>query len=296
MSRAPAPIHLLAAFCSVAIAAPVRAGVLDAGPTDRVALDLVDDVVITTVGVVGATVPLIFANQFAPDSCRWCGGAVGKPVNGVDNWFHEHLTTAVFSRTDANTFSSVLAYGVMPAAALTSAFLATGPDATSGAGARNVVIIAETVAVAEALTEAIKFTAGRQRPYVHYQHVNPATGGGTADFPALSSDANLSFPSGHTSLAASIGTSAAMLATLEKSPAAPWLWAGTGVVTAATGTLRMISESHYFSDVLGGAAIGAGCGVLFPLLHRRGSALSGDVVPGIGATRGGAAFSLAGVF
>jgi membrane-associated phospholipid phosphatase len=296
MNNSPAWLHLVALACSVAIATPARASVFDAGPTDRVALDVVDDAVITTVGVVAATVPLIFANQFAPASCRWCGGAIGKPVNGVDDWFHEHLTTAVFSRTDANTLSSVLAYGVMPAAALTSAFLATGPDATSGAGARNVVIIAETVAVAEGLTEAIKFTAGRQRPYVHYQHVNPANGAGTVDFPALSSDANLSFPSGHTSLAASIGTSAAMLATLERSPAAPWLWAGTGVVTVATGMLRMISESHYFTDVLGGAAIGAGCGVLFPLLHRRGSALGGDVVPGVAATHGGAALSLAGAF
>src|SRR4051812_9726122 len=86
------------------------------------------------------------------------------------------------------------------------------------------------------------------------------------------------------SLAASVGTSAAMLATLEDSPAAPWLWAGMGVVTAATGTLRMISEAHYFTDVVSGAALGVVCGVLFPLLHRRGSALSGDVVPAVRAS------------
>jgi membrane-associated phospholipid phosphatase len=289
-------VHVAAVACCLAIAAPVRAGVLDAGPTDRVALDVPNDIVITSLGVVGAVVPLILTNQVAPAQCRWCGGPVGQPVNGVDDWFHQHLTGAVLSRTSANTLSSVLAYGVMPAAALTSAFVATGPYATSGAGVRNLVVIAESVAVAETLTQAIKFTSGRQRPYVHYGHVNPPDGTGPTDFPSLSSEANLSFPSGHTSLAASIGTSAAMLATFEGSSAAPWLWAGTGVVTAATGTLRMISEEHYFTDVLVGAALGAGCGVLFPLLHRRGSALGGDVVPAVSAGQRGASFNLAGAF
>jgi membrane-associated phospholipid phosphatase len=270
--------------------------VLDAGPTDRVALDLTNDAVIITAGVTGAVVPLIFASQFAPGSCRWCGGPIGAPVNGVDDWFHSRLTTWIFSRSDANTLSSVLAYGVMPAAALGSALFATGPDATPGAGERNVIIIAESVAVAEGLTEAIKFTVARQRPYVHYQHVVPAGTGGSTDLPELSSDADLSFPSGHTSLAASAGTSAAMLATLEDSPAAPWLWGATGVLTVATGTLRMISESHYFSDVVAGAAIGAGCGVLFPLLHRHGSALGGTAVPMLAASPGRAVFTLGGAF
>jgi membrane-associated phospholipid phosphatase len=115
-------------------------------------------------------------------------------------------------------------------------------------------------------------------------------------FPVASNDDNLSFPSGHTSLAAAAGTSAAMLATLEESPAAPWLWAATGVFTVATGTLRMASESHYFTDVVAGAAIGAGCGILFPLLHRRGSLLDGSAAPSIAAGAGGASFSLSGSF
>jgi len=46
------------------------------------------------------------------------------------------------------------------------------------------------------------------------------------------------------------------------------------VATVTTGSLRMIAEKHYFTDVLTGAAIGGACGVAFPLLHRRGSALS----------------------
>ena len=35
-----------------------------------------------------------------------------------------------------------------------------------------------------------------------------------------------------------------------------------------------MGEKHYFTDALSGAAVGAVCGVVFPLLHRRGNALS----------------------
>jgi membrane-associated phospholipid phosphatase len=87
-----------------------------------------------------------------------------------------------------------------------------------------------------------------------------------------------------------------MLATLEDSPAAPWMWAAAGLLTAATGTLRMASESHYFTDVVGEAAVGAGSGVLFPLLHRRGSLLGGRVVPQMAADGQGAMLGMAGIF
>jgi membrane-associated phospholipid phosphatase len=213
----------------------------------------------------------------------------------VDDWFHEHLTASMFSRKNASALSSIFAYGLAPAAALTGTVFATGPHATDGAGLRNLVIVAESVAVAAAVTETVKLVAGRQRPYVHYQHVS-AAGSTSSDFLSLSSDANVSFPSGHTSFAAALGTSASMLATIEESPAAPWLWASTGVVTAATGTLRMMSESHYFTDVLAGAAIGAGSGILFPLLHRRASALGGSAIPIVSASAGGASLSVSGSF
>jgi membrane-associated phospholipid phosphatase len=80
-----------------------------------------------------------------------------------------------------------------------------------------------------------------------------------------------------------------MTATLEESPAAPWLWGAAGVLTVSTGFLRMMAEKHWVSDDLGGIAIGAGCGVLFPLLHRRGSLLGGSTVatPVIAAVPGG---------
>lgn len=277
--------RLAALVLCAGVALPAWADGLDAGPTDHVALDLPKDVAITVAGAVGSLVPLIFASQLGPSQCRWCGGPLGEPVNPVDDWFHQRLTGSVLSVGTANAFSSVLAYGVLPAGALGAALFATGPDATAGAGLRNVVIVAESVAVAGTLTNGLKLATARQRPSVHYGNAT-----------MFASDANQSFPSGHTTIAAAVGTSAAMLATLERSPTAPWLWGATGVLTAATGTLRMVSENHYLTDVLAGAAIGAGCGVLFPLLHRRGSLLGGNAVPLLTATDGGAALGVAGAF
>jgi membrane-associated phospholipid phosphatase len=289
-----AKMRVAAAVVCIAAALPANADGLYAGATDRVALNVPVDALIIGLGIVGSTVPLVFSGSLARDTCRWCDGPIGTPVNGVDDWFHDRLTATGFSRTQANTMSSVLAYGLMPAAAVGTTLFATGPHATSGAGLRNLVILAETVAVAETLTETIKISTARQRPYVHYQHLG-TPGGPPSDLPVPSTEANLSFPSGHTSLVAAVGTSAAMLATLEDSPAAPWLWGATGVATVATGTLRMISESHYLSDVLAGAAIGAACGVLVPLLHRRGSALGG-ATPVAVPTAGGASFLVTGSF
>ena len=298
MRRAPisiATVCLLAVAICIGPPSSVRADGLNAGPTDKLALDLPKDGLILGLGFVASTVPLIFSSDLAPKNCRWCDGPAGSPVNAVDNGFHDRLTGAVFSRSTADTLSAVAAFGLMPAVALTGTFVATGPHATPGAGWRAAVIVGESVAVSAALTQAIKLTTGRQRPYAHFQHFSMPGEGTAYD---LSPDANLSFPSGHTSLAAALGTSAAMVSTLEESPAAPWLWGAAGVLTVTTGALRMMSESHYFTDILAGAVLGAGCGVLIPLLHRRGSALSGSAVaaPSISAGGGRASLILAGAF
>jgi membrane-associated phospholipid phosphatase len=71
--------------------------------------------------------------------------------------------------------------------------------------------------------------------------------------------------------APSLGVSTAMTATLEGSPAAPWLWGAAAIMSVSAASLRMMAEKHYFTDVTAGAAIGAACGVVLALLHRRGA-------------------------
>jgi membrane-associated phospholipid phosphatase len=238
---------------------------LAAGAQDKVDIRPELDVPIIAVGVAGTALPDLFKEQLAPASCRVCS----TDVNGVDGFFHDSLTSWLVDRKTADTISNVWVYAALPAAGLTASYLSTGPYASQGAGWRAMVIVVESVAVEGAIVQAVKFTAARTRPFVHYGHAE-TSGTYNLDDP----DSRLSLPSGHTGFAAALGVSVAMTATLQESPAAPWLWAGAGVATVSTAMLRMMAEKHWFTDTLGGAAIGAACGVAFPLLHKRGNALS----------------------
>jgi membrane-associated phospholipid phosphatase len=263
-----------------------------AGPTDKLDLNPPADAAILAISAIGVVVPELFKTQLVPAHCRICDGPdnSGLPgtggqgsLNGVDAFFHDSLTGWLFSRGTADTVSTAVAFGVTPAYALTAAFTATGPHATDGAGARAAVIVVESAAVSAALVQALKIVTVRRRPFVRY---GDGTTSGTYD--VTDRDHNEGFPSGHTVVAASVGTSAAMTATLEESRAAPWLWGAAAVVTVSTGALRIMAEKHYFTDVLAGAAIGAGAGVVLPILHRRGSALSVGAQQGPGLLLSGA--------
>jgi membrane-associated phospholipid phosphatase len=264
---------------------------------DRVDVRLPVDVAIASVGLLGYVVPEVAGGGLAPARCRLCDGAdnTGLPgsggrgsLNAVDAFFHDALTGSVLSRGAANTTSSVLAFGLVPAGALAAAAFATGPHASDGAGFRAAVIVAESAAVSAALVQGVKFVAARKRPFVRY-----GTGEAEGTYSVTDSDSRTGFPSGHTALAASAGFSAAMVASIEDSRAAPWLWAGAALGTVTTATLRMIAEKHYFTDTLTGAAIGAASGVVFPLLHRRGGPLSS---PSVSVAAQGSLFAVSGSF
>lgn len=277
---------MIAVLLAVALTAP-----------DRVDVRLPVDLALTSIGLLGYVVPELAGGGLAPAACRLCDGAdnTGLPgsggrssLNGVDAFFHDALTGWALSRGAANTTSSVVAFGLVPAGALTAAWFATGPYASEGAGLRAAVIVAESAAVSAALVQGVKFVAARKRPFVRY-----GNGDAAGTYSVNASDSRTGFPSGHTALAASAGFSAAMTATLEESPAAPWLWGGAALGTVATGTLRMIAEKHYFTDTLTGAIFGAGSGVVFPLLHRRGGPLS---TPSVSVGAQGASLAVSGRF
>jgi len=251
---------------------------LQAGPTDKLALNPAADFTLTGVALVGLVTTELFKQDLAPAQCRICDGPdnSGLPgtgsqgtLNGVDAWFHDEMTGWLFSRNTADTVSNVWANALLPAGALTAAAFATGPSASEGAGLRAMVIVVESTAVSGALIQGIKFIAARKRPFVRY-----GTGETSGSYDVSDRDSHLSYASGHTAFATALGVSAAMTATLQDSQAAPWLWGAAAFASVFTASLRMMAEKHYFTDVVSGAAVGAACGVAFPLLHRRGSALS----------------------
>src|SRR4051812_31616857 len=271
----------IASVICFSLGAPARADGLNAGSTDKLALNIPADAVVIALGGIGALFPEIFKSQLAPLQCQWCG------ANAIDRSFHDFFAGAIFSRQTSNTLSNVTGYLLAPAVALAGVVVEPGPHATAGAGLRGAIIVIEGSFVALALSQNLKVLTARARPFVVYNHPSQPGENGLYDF---NDDSRLSFPSGHNTLAASVGIGAAMTATLEESPAAPWLWAGAGVLTVSTGLLRMMAEKHWVSDDLAGIAIGGGCGVLFPLLHRRGSLLGGsaNVTPIVAPVQGGA--------
>lgn len=255
------------------------------------------DLTITGAGLLAVVIPEFYADQLAPAHCRICDGPdnTGLPgtgsrgsLNAVDAFFHDAMTGFIFSRGTADVSSSVWVYGVLVPGAVTAAFLATGPYASEGAGWRATLIVAESAAVSAAVVQGLKFTAARKRPFVRY-----GTGETSGVYDVNKPDSIFSLPSGHTALAASLGFATAMTASLQESPAAPWLWGGAALGIVTTASLRMMAEKHYFTDVAAGALIGAASGTIFPLLHRRGGALSTPLVS-VGAQ--GPAFAVSGVF
>ena len=115
----------------------------------------------------------------------------------------------------------------------------------------------EAVLVGGAVATVIKFTAGRERPFVNAD-TNPH------DFRFLSGardDTRRSFPSGHTTAAFS-AAAAVVAETHEWWPRSTWYVAPLmyGGATAV-GLSRMYDDQHWASDVLMGAAIGTFAGL-----------------------------------
>jgi undecaprenyl-diphosphatase len=135
----------------------------------------------------------------------------------------------------------------------------------------DAVMYSEAVAFSWGLTNLTKLAFRRPRPiaYIERQHAIEA-GQDPATYYNPSTDSSLSFFSGHTALTATISASATYLA-FARSPhtARPWITLAGGVVlTTFVGVERVRSGSHFPTDVIAGALVGAGVGVLVVHLHR----------------------------
>lgn len=112
------------------------------------------------------------------------------------------------------------------------------------------------------ITNVIKTVAGRERPFG--RSCNSAA---LLDSDCSSEDRQLSFISGHSSIAAAgAGLSCAFAFKREawgSSAAAKWGPCATGALASvATGLLRVGADRHWTSDILGGFAVGAVVGWL----------------------------------
>lgn len=192
-------------------------------------------------------------DHLAPAQCRWCGG------NAVDDGVRDALVWK--DRNAAKRASDVVAFAVLPAAAVGQDLLAARAAGDVGAAALDGLVIFEAVALAGSVNQLVKLAVGRQRPFVRF---------GDEPGHVPEADDNLSFYSGHTSFAFSLVAATATVADLRGYRTAPWVW-GIGLpLAAATGYFRIAGDMHYLTDVLAGAAVGTAIGVAVPrLLHPR---------------------------
>jgi len=110
------------------------------------------------------------------------------------------------------------------------------------------------LAINTVLVEALKYTVNRQRPYTQYP---------TLINPYNNSEIDKSFPSGHTSAAFSVATSLAIQYKKWYIVAPAYLWAGS------VGYGRLYLGEHYPTDVIAGAAIGAGSAWLSHWINKK---------------------------
>lgn len=223
-------------------------------------------------GVTVSALALSFALEVgkpwvAPERCLWCARAPdgGSALNALDRdtrsalvWRSPHV---------AATLSDVAGLVVAPGLAYGGVAVAGGRDGAGAAFPVDALVVLEASALAVAATQVVKVAAGRQRPFAHARDVAAAEGGRPAPTPT-SRDENLSFLSGHTSLTMALATASGTVATMRGYSGAPLVWA-TGVpFSLLTGYLRIGADRHYLTDVLAGAALGAACGVLVPLVFH----------------------------
>ena len=117
---------------------------------------------------------------------------------------------------------------------------------------RNAEVVAATSLVNAGITAAMKYSINRTRPFITYPDITKKSGA-----------ASPSFPSGHTSSAFATATSVSLAYPKWYIIAPMFGWAGV------VGYSRMDLGVHYPSDVLAGAAIGAGSAWLTYFVNKK---------------------------
>lgn len=141
-------------------------------------------------------------------------------------------------------------------------FLLAGNRTRKDAGKLG-ILFAETMAINYGLTNIIKATSLRPRPYVFEEGLDPAT--------IIRSNDRSAFLSGHTSVSAAGGFffARAFSDYYPDSKLKPAVWALGAGLPALTGYLRFRAGQHYPSDIIAGYVLGATVGYLVPTLHKK---------------------------
>ncbi len=207
----------------------------------------------------------VLKKPFTAADCRWC-----EPP-GFDASARNALVWNDVKR--AGFLSDMDAYVLAPAVGLTLLIIADR-DASWSRLIDDIIPVAETVAVSQVFVQAIKFLTARQRPYRYYN--NPKYNSSSED--------NLAFPSGHSSLGFAVTAAAGMVCHWRHYWTEPYVWGAGIALSLSTEYLRIAADRHWLSDVVVGGGVGLAAGLLIPRLMRRDIAIT--PVPGGAAVVG----------
>jgi hypothetical protein len=203
----------------------------------------------------GATLAYLGAS-FAvdtPDRCRWCAPpAIDEGLRDLVVW-EDTRRADVLSSIDAYVVAPVVGVGLL---------ILSDHDAGLPRFLDDTIPVAETVAITQLVVRVIKVAVARERPFVRF-----------GSEVAISTDNNLSFPSGHSSLGFAITASAGMICHWRRYWTEPYVWGSGIALSVTTEYLRMAADKHYFTDVLLGGAMGLAGGLLIPRLMRENVAI-----------------------
>ena len=124
------------------------------------------------------------------------------------------------------------------------------------------VMYAEVLLVQGSINGIVKETVLRTRPYVYDSE--------TAMDEKTTTEARISFYSGHTSIcaAASFFTAKVFTEYLTDNTTKILIWSGAAILPAAMAVMRVNSHWHFPTDVMVGYAVGALVGYFIPELHK----------------------------
>jgi membrane-associated phospholipid phosphatase len=117
---------------------------------------------------------------------------------------------------------------------------------------RDAIVTLAAAAFTSGITQAIKYSVNRERPFITYPDITKKARGGSP-----------SFPSGHTSSAFAAATSFSLVYPRWYVIVPAFIWAGT------VGFSRLYLGVHYPSDVLMGAVIGSGTAYLTHIINKK---------------------------
>lgn len=213
-------------------------------PAHQLKLELDLPLVLTA----GATASAFFVLPELPDAT--CAPDCDRSkVNGFDRWAAGKYDRSWATVGDIATASTI----ALP-------LLVVVVDEGWANGLNDDLVVAEAALISSAAQVALSFAVPRARPRA-YSDQAPLDERSNAN-------AARSFFSGH--VANTMAVSVAALRTLQRlnQPTLGWLTFGAGLAgTGLVGVSRVMAGSHFPSDVLIGAAFGAGIGLAVPALH-----------------------------